>query len=214
MADLTREQLIELVTKEVVSAVAKREAGAHKDEILSASLIVGCVDKLPQSLKSKHRYVNIEKYNGDITTIDEIFITDLSLTELADIALGRQDGPVQAAVIDGLLNGKTVYVNESALNYRQAKEKCSPGFYKLLEQYAACLQSFGIKRIQEDTGAGVRQKPADALSEGLPKGVVTELFAKALIKECHGEILLSKGTIITPSAKDVFLHAGCHIRFV
>jgi hypothetical protein len=214
MADLTREQLVELVAREVAGAVAKREAGAQKDEILSVCLIAGCVDKLPQSLKEKRRCVSIGKYNGDITTIDEIFITDLSLTELADIALGRNDGPVQAAVIDGLTHGKAIYMDDSALGYRQAKEKCNPNFYRMLEQYAACLQSFGIRPIRDASNGGNPQKPAGGLSEGLPGGVVTELSAKALVKECSGEVLLSKGTIITPSAKDVFLHAGCRIRYV
>ncbi len=214
MADLTREQLIELVTKEVVSAVTKKEEAEQRNEKSSVALVIGCTDKLPDSVKQKHRCVSIEKYNGDISTIDELWITELETSELADIALGRNIGSAPSAVIDGLMNGKAIYLSDSALEHRSQKAKCSRGFYDLLEKYVASLQSFGIKLVQKDSTAQELKVSVNHTPKALVKGVVTEIIAKDLVKTCNTEVLLNKGTIITPSARDVFLHAHCNVRYV
>lgn len=49
----------------------------------------------------------------------------------------------------------------------------------------------------------------------LPKGVVTEALARSIVRDrATKELCFCKGTILTPSAKDVFLHADRTVKYV
>lgn len=44
--------------------------------------------------------------------------------------------------------------------------------------------------------------------------MITEALARKLVETGEGDIAVRKGTVITPSAKDIFLHAGRNLVFV
>ena len=138
----------------------------------------------------------------------------MNLVELADIALGRNTKPVQCAVISGLLCDKEIFLMECALEFRKNSNTMSRGFYQLLEGYVRTLQNFGIKLVNGQTPIDkytVRSAPGD----DLPEGIITEAMAVAMLEKCTDSvILLKKGTVVTPSAKDVFLHAGKVLEMV
>jgi len=217
MPDMSREQLIELVTREVMKLVGDSTEPESDDKSgLPCALVIGSADKLPVSVKNKYNLCGIECYTceEDITKFEKIYITELSLTELADIALGRNTRAVQCAVITGLLNGSEIFLLDCALTFRKLSANASRGFYQLLEGYVRTLQSFGIKLVSGQTPIDkytVRSSPSD----DLPEGIITEALAISMVlKSSDTVILLRKGTVVTPSAKDVFLHAGKIIESV
>lgn len=217
MPELSKEQLIELVTREVMRVMGDSvEAEPEYREGVPDVLLIGSRDKLPVNIRNKYNIFTIESYTceEDIEKFEKIYITELSLTELADIALGRNTRAVQCAVISGLLRGKDINLLDCALEFRKLSTTASRGFYQLLEGYVRTLQSFGIKLINGQTPIDkytVRSAPGD----DLPEGIITEALAVSMIeKGTDSVILLKKGTVVTPSAKDVFLHNGKIIEFI
>ena len=179
-------------------------------------LVIGSPDKLPVHIRNKYNLHTIECYTceADMDKFEKIYITELNLTELADIALGRNTRAVQCAVISGLLCGKEIFLMECALDFRKKSTVMSRGFYQLLEGYVRTLQSFDIKLVNGQTPIDkytVRYGQGD----DLPEGIITEAMAIAMLEKCTNTvILLKKGTVVTPSAKDVFLHAGKVLEMV
>ena len=217
MPELSKEQLVELITREVMRMMGD---AVEPDEAEKAGcpdvLVLGSKDKLPPHIRKKYNLRTIECYTceADIEKFEKIYITELNLTELADIALGRNTRAVQCAVISGLMCGKEIFLMECALEFRKKSTVMSRGFLQLLEGYVRTLQSFGIKLVNGQTPIDkytVRSGPGD----DLPEGIITEALAKAMLEKCTDSvILLKKGTVVTPSAKDIFLHAGKVLEMV
>lgn len=216
MAQLNREQLIELVTREVFRVLGEPEPPAPDISSLPKALVVGEAGDLPALVCKKYRFLGMESYTcpESVSQYEAVFITSLSLTELADIALGRDTRPVQCAVISALMEGAPVYLSGSALSWRSRKNKIAPGFYQMLEGYVRTLQNFGIRLLDGKTAVDKDGGRTSPLS-GLPDGLVTEALARALVeKSPEPVILIRKGTVLTPSARDIFLHAGKEIQIV
>ena len=217
MPELSREQLVELITREVLRMMGDAvEPETADKEGCPDVLVVGSADKLPVHIRNKYNLRSMECYTcpTDIEKFEKIYITELQLTELAEIALGRNTRAVQCAVISGLMCGKEIFLMECALEFRKHSTTMSRGFYQLLEGYVRTLQSFGIKLVNGQTPIDkytVRSGPGD----DLPEGIITEAMAVAMLEKCTDTvILLKKGTVVTPSAKDVFLHAGKVLQMV
>lgn len=214
MAELSRDQLIEFITAEVLRALGGPAPEEPEcPERCPWALVIGDPQVLPVAMKRQVRLLSLEE--KDSQEYDRILITGLSRTQLADIALGRDDGPVQAAVLDALLGGVPVVLYDAALPHRKHPSgKGSRALLQLLEGYVRTLQSYGVEVIQGTTTADRYQKTA-APGADLPGGVITEDLARSMVKRSQEEdILVRKGTVITPSAKDVFLHARRQIRFI
>lgn len=217
MPELSKEQLVELITREVMRIVGDSVEPDTADKPGCPDvLVIGSPDKLPVHIRKKYNLRTMERYTcpEDIEKFEKIYITQLNLVELADIALGRNTKAVQCAVISGLLCGKEIFLMECALDFRKNSNTMSRGFYQLLEGYVRTLQSFGIKLVNGQTPIDkytVRSGPGD----DLPEGIITEAMAVAMLEKCTDSvILLKKGTIVTPSAKDVFMHAGKVLEMV
>lgn len=212
MAELTRQQLVELITAEVlrITGVSPEPEPVDKSGCPKA-LVIGPVELLPAGYGDKYQLMGIEDYKtcGDIEPYEKVFITKLSLTELSDIALGRDSRPAQCAVVNALLYGKEILLFECALPHRKLAGRGSRGFYQMLEGYARTLQSFGIILVQ---GQNPLAKYDPAVN--LPGKVVTEAVARSLLEKPGDVILLPKGAVITPSARDVFLHGGKRVETI
>ena len=214
MAELTREQLIELITKEVLKTLGGGEADEPVDKSgLPRALCIGPADQLPKTVRAQYDLRPMEEYQGDIEPFEKVFITAITQTQLADIALGRDSQPVTCALTNALLYGKEVYLYDIALAHRKLAGRGSRGFYQLLEGYVRTLQSFGIKLVQGTTVIDKYQKTA-APGADLPSGVITEVVALELCRKGEGDIILRKGTVLTPSAKDVFLHQNRNVTYL
>ncbi|MDD2955086.1 MAG: hypothetical protein PHD67_02085 [Oscillospiraceae bacterium] len=216
MAELSREQLIELVTREVCRVLGESGSPPPDPSGLPKALVVGGAEPLPSRIRKKYQFLGMESYScpESVAQYDAVFLTSLSLTELADIALGRDTRPVQCAVINALMEGKPVYLAEFALAWRKKKSRMPSGFYQMLEGYVRTLQRFGVLSLE---GPNAVDKDGSRRAPGadLPEGVITEALAHTLAEGSSEPILLvRRGTVITPSARDVFLHAGKEIQIV
>ena len=180
MAELTKEQLIELITREVLKTLGGGEPEEPADKSgLPLALCIGPADQLPRGVRSQYRFASIEEYQGDIAPYERVFITAITQTQLVDTALGRDSQPVTCALSNALLQGKEIFLYDSALGHRKLAGRGSRGFYQLLEGYVRTLQSYGVKLVQGTTVIDKYQKTA-APGADLPSGVITEAVALEL----------------------------------
>lgn len=213
MSDFERERLIEIITREVIKSLNGAAREPNKNEG-PAFLAIGPADLLPKSVREQHRICSVDRCTcpEKIGEFEAIYITQLSIAELADIALGRDTRPNQNAVISGMLFGVPIYLMDSALPHRKLAARCNRGFYQLLEGYVRTLQGFGITLISGQVPADRTDGTFQTHAE-LPTGVVTEAVARGILeKNDDSELTFRKGTVFTPSARDVFLHAGRKIQ--
>lgn len=213
MADLTREQLIELITKEVLKKM-NQDKKVSPDPLRSSVLVIGSVQKVPADVSEKYNCRGIDDYDGDIRHFEKVLITGLTMVELADIALGRNTKSVQCAVINALLQGKEIVLYDFALEHRHFKTQSNQTFYLLMESYVNILKSFDIKFVSGHEDAFNQKEHISASSANPCSGVVTEAKAKELVQQNSGDILLKNGTVLTPSAKDVFYSKNRQVRFI
>lgn len=214
MADLNYDRLVELITKEVLKTVSgKKETGDSAMDFRPMALVLGACDKLPLFAEN-YMLVGIDDYaeHGDIERYDRIYITELSTAELADIAFGKDTRPLQCAVIKALLCGKPVYLMESAIAHRKYKESANRNYFNMLEGYVYTLQSFGVELIREQNFG--KNLSRSAIADNSVDKVITETIAKGLVKKPEEVIYLRKGTVLTPSAKDIFNHSQKTVEFV
>lgn len=223
MAKMDKERLIELVTAEVMRML---ENGGEESEKVPEcapdaprALLIGQREKLPVRVQTKYSLCDVELYKDHsvpvpVEKFEAVFITRLSLTEFSDIAAGRDAGRISKTVIDAIMNGKKIYLMETSFFWRKQKAVIAPGFYQLLEGHVRTLRNFGIE-VMTDQTVTERHTGKPLKTEGLPEGLITEQRAFALVeKRAENKIRVRKGTVITPSARDVFLHAGKTIEIV
>lgn len=218
MSDMSREQLVELITREVIRTMSggKTEEPEPDKSGCPPLLVVGDPDLLPKSVRDKYCLCGMDRYTGPetIETFSAVYITQLTQVELADIALGRNTRPNQCAVISALLYGVPIYLMDSALTHRKLAMRCSRGFYQLLEGYVRTLHGFGIQIVTGQTPID-KYVARSAPGAELPDGVITEAIARSIVeKNTDTNLFFRKGTVFTPSARDTFLHAGRLIQIV
>ena len=223
MAKMDKERLIEIVTAEVLRLLESGEKAPEKVPECAPdaprALLIGRREKLPVRIQTKYSLCDIELYKDQsvpvpVEKFEAVFITGLSLTEFSDIAAGRECGRIAKTVIDAIMSGKKIYLMETAFFWRKKKAVIAPGFYQLLEGHVRTLKNFGIE-VMTDQTVTERHTGKPLKTEGLPEGLITEERAFALVeKRAENTIRVRKGTVITPSARDVFLHAGKIIEIV
>ncbi len=217
MENLSYDALVELITKEVLKVLSETKAmsvdcGGNVDK-RPLALVIGDVNSLPSFACEKYRFADIGEYKGDISCFDSVFIASVSCAQLADCALGRDSDAVSCAVIHAFLSGRKVYLLESALPHRAYRETANRKFYSVLEGYVNTLRSFGAEVIREQWFG--RNLNKDAIEDNSVDKVITEKLALSLCEKCGGGIVrLRKGTVITPSAKDIFNHSEVKVEFV
>ena len=84
MAELTKEQLIELITREVLKTLGGGEADEPVDKSgLPRALCIGPADQLPKTVRAQYDLRPMEEYQGDIEPFEKVFITAITQTQLA-----------------------------------------------------------------------------------------------------------------------------------
>lgn len=213
MENVSFEALVELVTKEVLKSVSSGETPSAKPDGKPLALLVGNEGDLPAFAQEKYAFKTIDSYNGDIASYECVFVCELTCAELADCALGRDCRAVPCAVTKALLNGKKVFLLEAALPHRKYKETANRAFYSMFEGYVNSLRSFGVELIRQQWYGKNLNK--NAVADNSVDKVITESLAINLCKKAQDEIVrLKKGTVITPSAKDIFNHSNVKVEFV
>lgn len=208
--DILKEQLIEKITKEIISILKETSSFSQAKNLLPDVLVIGDVEKLPDIERKKYNFYCLEKCTStdDIEKFEKVFVEKLTLTELSDIALGRDDGYVQKAVIGALLLGKEVAILDSALPHRKYAFTSDRSYFQVYEEYVRILKGMKIRFITGKSYYNVYV--ANAMPDpDIPEGVITESVARVMVRNCVSDkIDIKKGSIITPSAYDVFNSAG------
>ncbi len=218
MTDQELRQIVEQVTNQVLAALSQENAvktstGAEK------ILVVGDINKVPREICTQAVLCGLDAYERDryIAPFNKVIISELTLVQLCDVAQGRPSDTACCAVIQALLNGKSVMLLESGLPHRAFAGKGSTALYARLEDYVRTLSSFGVKLMTEARmyrPEEVPIKPAryQKIAEPTPNGsgkqnyarLITEEIALSLVKDGECRISIPHDAILTPSARDVF----------
>lgn len=214
-----KEKLIEKVVCEVLKAMEYRTPRAAEAamEGYDKMLVIGSTDKVPADLSENYRLFSMEDYeqHKNIRRYQSVLVTELSMTALADTALGRGGDSTSEALICALLSGIETNMLCTALPYKKYAGQGSTKLYALLESYANTLQTYGVKLIEKKAQVIVKDaKPAKFTPplQAVPKGsgqpnfgrLITEDKALLMISDCDGTVRICKDAIVTPSAWDVF----------
>jgi hypothetical protein len=180
-------------------------------------LVVGEVSLVPPQMADSCEILPIEDYvrYGNIHRYQKILITCLTMTQVSDIAQGRDGSPEADAVVNGLLNGTEVCMLEEALPHRKYAGKGSSRLYAVIENNVRLIQTFGVKLIKKSEPViqqPVRPAKHQAPPVTVPRGsgcpntesLITEAVARSLVAGGEDSICLARNAIITPSAWDVF----------
>ncbi|MBQ6380627.1 MAG: hypothetical protein IJJ41_03375 [Clostridia bacterium] len=215
MENNSYEALVELITKEVLKRLAAQNGTAPCAAAAKpVALLSGEQTAVPAFAKERFHFADIGSYEGDIAPFEAVFIAKLSFTELADCALGKDACKLSCAVTNAILSGKEVYLLEAGLPYKSYKRTVTNrNFYNMLEGYVNTLRGFGVKIVKEQwQGNNLERR---AIEDNTADKVITERTAKELCENCTGGVVrLRCGTVITPSAKDVFNHSQIKVEFV
>ncbi len=216
MENMSYDALVEMITKEVIKTISQNTnlQGVNNERYGNnpKALVIGSCDSLPQFAAEQYRLSPLEDYKGDISSFECVFITKLSCSELVDCASGKDSNAVCCAVTNALLHGKKVYLLESSLPHRSFSETANRNFYKMFEGYVNTLRSFGVEFIPKQWHG--KNLNCNAIADNTADKVITEKIALLLCEKSDGTVHLRKGTVITPSARDVFNHSGISVEFV
>lgn len=222
MDEVLMKQIVQAVMRELQNSEA---AASACTEGMDKMLVIGDMNAVPQDIAGEYELLSVEDYvsYGNIRRYRKILITRLSLTQMSDIAQGRDGSPEACAVIKGLLNGLEVSITEAAFPHRKYAGKSSSRLYEVIENNARMIQSFGVKLVKESritvNPAPVKPPKYQAPPVVVPAGtaranndkLITEDVARSLISGGDKAICLTKDAIVTPSAWDVFREKGVEI---
>ena len=216
------EELVRLVTDQVVR-VLSQGGGCPAEEGREKVLAAGDPALVSPELAEGRVVCPLEDYktHRNILRYSRVVITDLTLTELSDIALGRDAGVKQCAVLQALLQGVDVFLREEGLPFKTWSGRGSKVLHSLLSGYVQTLRTFGVKPAKQWKPEPVPearppkfQAPAVEVPAGTARPnaqrLVTEDGAHALVKS-GGPVALARDAIVTPAAWDVLRAAGVEI---
>lgn len=217
MKEAYKEALIQAVVEQVLKAISVPEKESLSEEGMDRLLVIGDIKKVPETFGRDYKAESIDDYISfkNIRRYKKVLITELSLTQLSDIALGRDGAPESCAVVYALLSGIDVALLENALPHRRFAGRGSAGLYAVIEKNVNALQTYGVKLLKEEKPVIVKEArpPKYAVREtAAPKGslkpnisrLITEERAISLIKDCGGAVEIPADAIVTPSAWDIF----------
>ena len=220
------EQIVERVTAELFARMGTAAPAVQNDGKVK-TLVIGANEEVPPQLMEGVQLCPLSEYEAskNILRYEKVVITQLTLLQLADIALGRAGDAACCAVLSALLAGKEVDLLESALPHRKYAGKGSTGLYAKLEEYVRTIQGYGVKmltaeRLYQPKVLPVRppkfQPPAVATPTGNAQPnfdrLITEEIALKLAAEHKDEVIIPRGAILTPSAQDVFSKARIAVK--
>lgn len=212
------EAIIQKIMEEVIKTLNKQGVITNPEtEGMTRMLVIGDFNDVPSEEQSKYMLAGIEDYEQykNIRRYEKVCITKLSLTDLSDMAMGRDGSLASCAVVNALLRGIDVVLLEKALWHRKLAGKGSAKLYGLIENNVRQLESYGVKVISEPKQIVIKESKPPKFNPPkaeAPKGsmvpnsarLITEQIAMDLVKENSAQVCVAKDAIITPSAWDIF----------
>ena len=219
------EELIRQIAEEVLRQISGDSFSHNLPEQCENSLLaVGCPQAVPEELRENYRICDLDDFikHQDIMHYKRIVITALTLTELSDIAQGRDADAASRAVVEGLLSGVDVFLLEKGLPHRRFAGKGNSHLYEVIEDHVRTLQTYGIRIIPEKKITVPRkaakpkyqappvQAPAGS-SQPNRERLITEEKALELAAGGQKEVCIAANAIVTPLAWDIFTHHKIHV---
>ncbi|MCG8483168.1 MAG: hypothetical protein MJA31_07675 [Clostridia bacterium] len=221
---LTNEIMHRLLEK-IQSEQTENNASAKKMFLQSDGEAVSIPGYKPHDLENAKDINQLLEY-------EFLVLGKLTVDELASTANGQSINAKTSAVRQFLLTGKKVYIIENGLEHRAYKEVANPVYYNIFRNYEKQLVQFGVRIISPMALEKVYSKETvsnlstdvkacqvcDSSKESLTinystkKKLVTLEMAVKMANETA--VILKPGTIITPSAKDIFKEKNTDIKFV
>ena len=213
MSDLSREELVKMITREVMRLMSEGDCSGNPENPDGYVLVIGDPAGVKDIVEPNLAYVGIEDYetHKDILRYRSVIIERLTLTQLVDISAGRAADHSCAAIVDALLNDGDIRLLESGLPHRKYKGKVKNPFYQKLEQDVKQLQMYGIKLVSK---SGIKKESAKFRpgNSRVKAEVITEAKALSMAQgNSGGQIISPSGTNLTPSAKDIFQKANVKV---
>lgn len=215
------EELIRKVTIEVLSHMNEKVEEKFK------VIVPESISEYPNILENKNlEYVileendNIEEYLKDS---QGILIPRLSLENLSNSALGMINNKVDTLIIKGLLNNKEVFILDEGIEYKEYTSSNS-SLIKLYEDYMEKLIDYGVRiissvQLNEDglfksNSSVIVNKENHSDNRVLEVKLIDQKFAEEFTKKGSKSITLTKKTIITAIAKDIFRENNISIEII
>ncbi|MCQ1529555.1 hypothetical protein [Lutispora saccharofermentans] len=204
--------LIDRVVKEVIKRI---ESSSPKIMLIGKGELAG--EELGRAAIC---HTCCEGYSDDmpIDDYDFIIIRGMSIFELVSSALLVPGTNVSKLILKGRLTGKKIYVEKDSMEYKKYESTIDRGLEKQLEHYEDCLKSYGIKMLKaqeiikdiNDNGVNDNSKNEESSRDDcksrdqcrLDKKLITEQDLRRLAQQGHKTIQISKGSIVTPLARD------------
>ncbi|MEJ8553330.1 hypothetical protein [Tepidibacter sp. Z1-5] len=134
-----------------------------------------------------------------------------------DISFGKYSNKTTKCVIYGLLNDKNIMILKDNIEFNKYKDVCNKNFYDMMNDYVSKISKLGINVVTEKYITKVLSINNSANFElkslSTHKKLITFEIAEDISK-LSSEIVLKKGCIVTPLAKDVFAEKKNKLIFI
>ena len=202
------EHLTELVTRRVLETLGKMHETVPQGATETwRMLVIGVPSRIPGEYIGSAILCPVEDYrsSSDILRYQKVLVERLTLTQLADIVAGRETDKACSAVLQALLQGVEVWMLEDAPPHRRSLRCNSGALCQMLENYVQTLLRFGVRLLPGSGTPSLDARSAVMEYKSEKSGLITEAEALRLAERGERELRLPAGTILTPSARDVFV---------
>lgn len=208
------DRLVQLVEAEVRRLLSEGTKGPPP-QIPSQSggegipvLVIGLHSSPPQNLLQKLREEGkqpvIWQKNLSMEGFEEVWLSDVRISDIAKMALGLFDTPALEAVLQVLSSGKKVYAEPLKL-----PQNCPPALANLLRGYWETLLSFGVIPAEKETPS-----PTLAPSTSSPpqRMIITQDDIREAKEKGLQVLLLPPSSIVTDMARELAERLGIQIK--
>jgi len=171
-------------------------------------LVIGLHSSPPQNLLQKLREEGkqpvIWQKNLPTGSFEEVWLSDVRISDIAKMALGLFDTPALEAVLQVLSSGKKVYAEPLKL-----PQNCPPALANLLRGYWETLLSFGVIPAEKETPS-----PTLAPSTSSPpqRMIITQDDVREAKEKGLQVLLLPPNSIVTDMARELAERLGIQIK--
>ena len=156
-------------------------------------------------------------WESAVASVEAIVLPSVDLGGLAAIANLLTVNPPAAAAVQGVVQGRPVYLcSESLEVFRRHANRIPQGLLKVFAEHRATVESFGVQILESSRVAaalkGEVRTPVAPSSGG--RDVVTTEDLEALQRKGQKVLQVASGAIVTPLARQAATRMGIEVRFI
>ncbi|PIE55379.1 MAG: hypothetical protein CSA35_01230 [Dethiosulfovibrio peptidovorans] len=211
---MDQEHLIETITEELI-----RRLHTSESETERTCLVVGADEALADIL-SECRLTQCPAYEADTVKLESyeaVIVPCLSENQLVLASLGLRYGSESAAILDGLQEGRPVYILDTPAS------QTGTAIYRYYEECRHRLSSFGARFVSRQELSAVFQRPTQTTAPSIcgpqcdqvPGCTMVDLSSRSVLSQreidelCVGsctDLVIGPKTVVTPLALDILRH--------